>query len=992
MRAGLIALAMTFWLLLLTQVQALPYEIVQDTFNHFNSLQAQEKYIIGSKGAQAGIWDRNNLRQKRTLTLAPEQTTQVLPNGQTLTIQHDAPDCDIDFYQGQLISACQHHPGLQFWDLDSGERLSDLKQVDYSWTPEQPGCANTSPQYRRVEDIAIRTRLQPILKVWDTHKKLHFQAEQPSPILKMASSKQWIALVLLDQSLRIYDLKTGHLHWQYQLQGTVGDISLDGDRLALSTREQEISIWDLPSRQQKQLIKLAKLKGFHALTSEQTHKQKVMPTNGVGVGSIANSAAACHWIMPSQLKIPPFPFQEIALSAQHLFGLFQDKLYVLDLDQHTLNQIPLPAQHNNALLIQAQLQFVGEHLFIWNEADSGQRDHFQAYHPQTQVWFQHVSENIDTHSHNQMLAQANGEHFDFPQSLKGPNYLSDIKLAGPEISYFSGSTHETQISAGYTIAEGSDLLLEIWNLKQRRLLRELVLPYPPKQIELNPYALALGYQVLDQPAVQLYYPPQYKISQWLDGPPQNEYAHSQDFRLQEDTLMMAGRPLTIPLRIWKLPETPAQPLRPLKEITPTSETIVTQADFDKQVTVQIWPGQTNLPETQGHFSLTSEEIKSWQITPTGLWVIQAEPVNKGAKLYLYAYGQTTPDLFATLPDFESILRLSPDDLIYTAKNTVYRLDLKSGLKQVYVGSKNVDISSLSGQWLIGSPNHQQERFLHIWNLDNPEQHKQFSLTDSLELIGEQDDHLFFERVIYPQMSTADDQPRVESFSLDLTHSSSQLQTEASVNCNSKFIFYSGNYVYFPWVNSIQKCARTNQHNQIEISKPGIPAQPVFQLDPEYDYHSLSFLTNKWLLLDEYTTKQPGTSLVNLEQQQQTHLPGELKSTHSSRQSETLSFRPIDPSQPDFELTNDQPSQYLTISKQAFHKIKTLTQFKVHFFPHGVIVIAPDGHYAGWGDYQKYLHFADAQGQMIPWPEAERRWHKPQLLQQRVTSLLTQGNK
>ena len=55
---------------------------------------------------------------------------------------------------------------------------------------------------------------------------------------------------------------------------------------------------------------------------------------------------------------------------------------------------------------------------------------------------------------------------------------------------------------------------------------------------------------------------------------------------------------------------------------------------------------------------------------------------------------------------------------------------------------------------------------------------------------------------------------------------------------------------------------------------------------------------------------------------------------------------------------------------------------MEYFPKGLLIFAPDGHYAAWGEYQGYLHLSQNQ-KMIPWAEAEMRWHKPEKVWQYI---------
>lgn len=990
MNLQLSALAVILGLSISLPVQALPYQVIEDDFNGFSSLQAQGNYIIGTNGIQARIWDRDNLRNRHTFSLAPEQTDQMLPNGKNLSIQHPPSDCHVDFYQGQVISACRHHTGLQFWDPQSGTLLSTLRQVDYSWSPKDQNCSDLNTQYHRVGDIALRTRLQPVLKVWHANKKLYFQANQPSPILQMASSKRWVALLLLDQSLRVYDLKTGLLYWSREAKEAIGGISLDGHRLALSTGEQEIILWDLPSRQQKQLIKLANIKGFQVLKAKQAQAQKAVPQILIGtaanqglasIGSTVNTGACTQ--KQSQIDDRPLAFQEMALDKNELFSFFDNKLYALNLDQQSLQHIPLPPQNNYAATVQLQLRFLDGHLFIWSETLDGQKFNFQAYDPSTQVWFQQLPAGFSSSLPDKMFDPSSGEQFDLPSLFQTSDYFPRIEQAGPETPRFSGIAYDTHLSADFTIAQGSDSVVDVWDLKKRELLREIILPDPPKDIEFNHYALALSYQAHDQPSVQLYYPPLYKISQWLDGPPQNSAAYLQTIRLQQDRLLMESRSNKSTFRIWQLPHVPQQPPHALKEITPTGfSSTLTQESYEKQMREQIWPPQTSLPETLHHFSLTGQDIEGWQLTATGLWTLQSSQVKKEMNLYFYSFKQPIQQFVAHLPDFEELLSFEPDELIYKGQKGVYRLEMKSRLLQAYPHSKDLDTTELAGQWLVAEKPHNDDYLWQIWNIEKPQQYKALTTTHLLRLQGEKNDQLYFENTIY---QVTNEKER-KNFKLDLKQSSLHLEAEPSLRCDP-FEMKAGN-AYLPWHNWVQSCASLNSENQIEIKTQTTQAHPVFQLDPKYAYSSLNFLTDKWLTLADHTLKRSGSSLIDLEQQQQTHLPGNLESVYSHKQSETLRFSPTNSSLTDQPFAPDKPNQYLTLPQGALHNIKSLTQFETHFFPYGAILIAPDGKYAGWGDYQQYLHFADDSGQMIPWPDAEQRWHKPDQMQQEVQERLS----
>lgn len=45
---------------------------------------------------------------------------------------------------------------------------------------------------------------------------------------------------------------------------------------------------------------------------------------------------------------------------------------------------------------------------------------------------------------------------------------------------------------------------------------------------------------------------------------------------------------------------------------------------------------------------------------------------------------------------------------------------------------------------------------------------------------------------------------------------------------------------------------------------------------------------------------------------------------------------------------------------------------IYSFPDGLFMMNPDGRFAGYGNYQRYLHL-NVDGEMLPWPEAVKRW-------------------
>lgn len=114
-------------------------------------------------------------------------------------------------------------------------------------------------------------------------------------------------------------------------------------------------------------------------------------------------------------------------------------------------------------------------------------------------------------------------------------------------------------------------------------------------------------------------------------------------------------------------------------------------------------------------------------------------------------------------------------------------------------------------------------------------------------------------------------------------------------------------------------------------------------------------------------QQSITVILELKTGQFFKLPGWISILTITDQSLTILFN--DGKQP---RTVKAPRNKLA---QAASYLDPSLQPMVYSFNDGLFMLAPDGSFVGYGNYQQYLHINQT-GQIIPWDEAIRRWQKP----------------
>lgn len=470
-------LVFCIWLPLLFSLsaEALPYQIVKDTPLGETPVQVDGNQALFVGQNQAQVWDLQQERVQYQIKLSPEQVS--LQNSSTdpntwLNYQTGANPtrCQAGFVKDKLVSACANQSGLSIWNRQSGRKLKELKQHPVAWInfPYRPCQTPTFETKLQLKDhLAARQEAIHTFKVFDRQSKhLTYAHIQDYPIQRMVNSEQVAALLLLNQEIRVYDLKSGKLMYQLSANGqNVSDFSLDNTRLAVSYQNGRIGIWNAKGQQELNLPSQTNQKLIQVIDMPY-----VLGCHGLSLERLIGSP-------PTQMTQFPHPFSELLLRDQHLIGKEGGQVTALHIKSLQRQTYRLPDWEN-----ETHFKKQNNWVYGWSNCYPGKTCPAWAIDLSQAKVYEHLT------AQDQKLQVQNTKDTVSLSIPPNPRFENgNLLYQGENKPPFSLQLSDQAITAQQIITHGIDTKTEVWDLESLSLayqqeLNEAFVPHNDQQV------------------------------------------------------------------------------------------------------------------------------------------------------------------------------------------------------------------------------------------------------------------------------------------------------------------------------------------------------------------------------------------------------------------------------------------------------------------------------------------------------------------------------